>query len=168
MSYVTNPIANRLGIQQGWYNSLISLRSGLNNVSFITYLKCYLLMQEYLRYNQMNLIFFEIKPLQKNKKLIHLFIYKSIFYLEKNQLDFDSRKELTRKGFLQLAAYLHRKNIKRHKFKSKKKDNISFYNLHKKNKLTTKQSTMFQLLTKLSLQAKKIIYILLARIKKVN
>lgn len=132
MSYVTNPIANRLGIQQGWYNPLISLRSGLTNISFITYLKCYLLMQEYLRYNQINLVFFEIKPLQKNKKLIHLFVYKNIFHLVKNELTFDSRKELAKNGFLQLSLYLYRKKIKLYKLKAKRKYSISYYDCCKK------------------------------------
>jgi len=73
----------------------------------------------------MHLVFFEIKPLQKNKKLIHLFIYKSISHLEKNQLTFYSRKELMKNGFLQLAIYLHQHKIKHYKFKSQKGHSIA-------------------------------------------
>lgn len=150
MSYVTNPIANRLGVQQGWYNPLISLQPGLTNTSFITYLKCYLLMQEYLRHNQINLIFFEIKPLQKNKKLFHLFVYKNISYLEKNELTFGSRNELNNSGFLKLAMYLSQQKIKLHKFKSKKSYGINSFNFYK-NYVPANRFAELRNITKLSL-----------------
>jgi len=163
MSYVTNPIANRLGTQQGWNNPLISLHSGLTNISFITYLKCYLLMQEYLRYSQINLVFFEVKPLQKNKKLIDLFVYQNILHLVKNELTFDSRKELTKDGFLQLALYLHRKKIKLQQFKLKRNYQIRHYDYCKKNAIVN-QSAALQLVLKRNFVLKK--YLKKSKLKK--
>ena len=84
----------------------------------------------------MNLVFFEIKPLQKNKKLVHLFIYKSIFHFDKNELAFGTRKELTKNGFLQLALYLNQKKIKLYKFRLKRNYAINYWGIYKKrNKL---------------------------------
>jgi hypothetical protein len=155
MSYVTNPIANRLGIQQGWFNPLISLHSGLTNTSFITYLKCYLLMQEYLRYNQMNLVFFEIKPLQKNKKLIHLFVYKNILHLEKNELEFNSRLELKKNSFLQISMYLRRSRLKLNKFKSRHSISKFICNSTWKNKSVRKKLSALNPIIKFNYEEKK-------------
>jgi len=79
-----------------------------------------------------------------------LFVYKSIFYLEKNELTFDSRKELMKNGFLQLALYLHRKKIKHYKFKLKNQHNISisYSNSHKKKKIFWDQFAAFRSIIK--------------------
>jgi len=84
----------------------------------------------------MNLVFFEVKPLQKNKKLIDLFVYKNIRHLVKNELTFYSRKELTKNGFLQLALYLYRKKIKLHQFKSKRNYKLRYYDYCKKKRIS--------------------------------
>jgi hypothetical protein len=111
-------------------------------------------MQEYLRYNKLNLVFFEIKPLLKNKKLISLFIYKNILHLAKNELTFDARKELTKNGFLQLASYLYRKKIKLDPFKSKRIYQIQYYDYCKKNDLAN-QSSALQAVLKRKFSSKK-------------
>ena len=95
MSYTTNPIANRLGIQLGWHNSLLPLNPGLTNIGFIAYLKNYLFIKEYLLYHQIDVLFFEIKPLANNHKLLHILIYKSLpIITEKTSMPVFSDKRL--------------------------------------------------------------------------
>jgi len=95
MSNITNPIANRLGIQLGWHNSLLPLNSGLTNIGFIAYLKNYLLIKEYLLYHQIDVLFFEIKHLAHNYKLLHILIYKSLpIVTEKTYMPVFSDKRL--------------------------------------------------------------------------
>ena len=96
-------------------------------------------MQEYLRHNQINLVFFEIKPLQKNKKLIHLFVYQNIFHFEDNDSGFGSQNELDQNGFLQLFMYLHQRKFNFNKFKVKKNYKINYSGIFNKNKFTTFQ-----------------------------
>ena len=80
MAYTTIAIANRLGINQGWHNSLIPQNIHISDTEQLTYLKSYLLLQEYLRFYQTNLLFYEIKWINSYKKIFNIVIYKHIPY----------------------------------------------------------------------------------------
>lgn len=83
MSYSTPPIANRLGYNRGWTFQLIPQNTNMPNVTIMVYLKSYFILKEYLRFYQINLLSFYIRPLTTNMNLIHLLVYKHIRYPRK-------------------------------------------------------------------------------------
>jgi hypothetical protein len=78
VSYTTTPIANRLGLNRGWTNSLVPQNFYLTDTAKVAYLKSYLLLQEYLRFNKINLLTFETKLLTPYKKIIYLTVYQHL------------------------------------------------------------------------------------------
>lgn len=80
MSYTTTPIANRLGVNRGWTNPLSPQAIYLADSLQLTYLKSYLLIKEYLRFQQINLLNFDIKSIAPHKKTLYLNLYQHILY----------------------------------------------------------------------------------------
>lgn len=91
MTSTTTPIANRLGLNRGWINptapSILLNTKDTSAMQFqLLYLKSYLLIKEYLRFQQINLIAFDIKAASPYKKIIYLSIYQHMLYDYKEHL----------------------------------------------------------------------------------
>jgi len=94
MTATTTPIANRLGFNSGWKNptppSILLNTKDTSSRAFmqaeLIYLKSYLLIKEYLRFQQINLIEFDIKAATPYKKIIYLTLYQHMLYNSKEDL----------------------------------------------------------------------------------
>ena len=76
MSYKTNPILNRIKINKGWKNPYFPTKT-LNYARDITlWFKVYLLLKFFLNLKKIQLVSFEIRFDEKNKKILYLQINK--------------------------------------------------------------------------------------------
>lgn len=103
MSYTTPPIANRLAYNRGWQNPNLPWILNSTDISSIFYLKSFLLLKEYLRFHQLNLLSFEIKSMTNNKKLINLLIYKHLPHKRKKHQQFPFYQSFSKAAFFTLC-----------------------------------------------------------------
>lgn len=70
-----NPLSVRIGYNVGWNQSALPQNVKYNNVQRLVYLKSYLLLKEFLIYFELDLLQFEITPINHFTKFLHLIIY---------------------------------------------------------------------------------------------
>jgi hypothetical protein len=93
MSYTTPSIANRIGYNRGW------LISPVHETERFIFLKSFLILKEYLRFYQVNLLSFSFKKDLSNTILIN--IYKHIPYMyTKKSKNFFFYRPLNKKSSL--------------------------------------------------------------------
>lgn len=113
MTAITTPIGNRQGLYMGWKNPTapaILLNTHNSLLEDYWYLKSYLLIKEYLRFQQINLIAFDIKAASPYKKIIYLSMYQHMLYSDKEQLYTDLKFLWFNKQALQ-QRYRYKSNI---------------------------------------------------------
>lgn len=122
----TTPIANRLGLNRGWINPAASVlllntkdTSSLAAISSeLLYLKSYLLIKEYLRFQQINLVAFDIKAVTPHVNVFYLTLYQHMLYTYKK--DFHTNfnylwfsKQVLRERYRYKSNILYKLNVVR-------------------------------------------------------
>ena len=76
MSYKTNPILNRIKINKGWKNPYLPTKTLNYSRDISLWFKVYLLLKFFLNLKKIQLVSFEIRFDQQNKKILYLRINK--------------------------------------------------------------------------------------------
>ena len=76
MSYKTNPIFNRVKVIKGWKNPYLPTKTLNYSRDISLWFKVYLLLKQFLNLKKIQLLSFEIRLDQQNKKLLYLVINK--------------------------------------------------------------------------------------------
>ena len=76
MSYKTNPIANRIKINKGWKNPYLPIKALNYSRDISLWFKVYLLLKAFLHLKKIQLVSYEIRFDQQNRKILYLRINK--------------------------------------------------------------------------------------------